>query len=137
MIVDTSGLLAAFVPDQRLHSECADALVALERRIVSPFVLAELDHMTTSLRGVDDELIMLKELSSGSYELIPFDESDVGMAGEVIDRYRDLGVGLTDASLVVLAARHATDTILTLDHRHFRAMIGLDGSHFRLLPADA
>jgi hypothetical protein len=30
-----------------------------------------------------------------------------------------------------------TDEILTLDERHFRAMVGLSGRPFRLLPADA
>jgi predicted nucleic acid-binding protein len=39
--------------------------------------------------------------------------------------------------LVVLAERHSTADILTLDQRHFRALIGPRGRPFRLLPADA
>ncbi len=49
-----------------------------------------------------------------------------------------LGIGLADASVVVLAERYGTYDILTLDERHFRAMRPLTGRRsFRLLPADA
>jgi predicted nucleic acid-binding protein len=46
-------------------------------------------------------------------------------------------VGLTDASLVVLAGRYATQDVLTLDERHFRALRDRKGRPFRVLPADA
>jgi hypothetical protein len=46
-------------------------------------------------------------------------------------------IGLTDASLVVIAARYRTSTILTLDERHFRAIRPLDGNAFTLLPTDS
>jgi hypothetical protein len=46
-------------------------------------------------------------------------------------------LGLTDASIAVIAARHHTANILTLDERHFRAVRPLWGEAFRLLPADA
>ncbi len=51
--------------------------------------------------------------------------------------YRDLMIGLADASIVVLAGRYGTNRILTLDERHFRALWAPDGGHFTLLPADA
>jgi uncharacterized protein len=46
-------------------------------------------------------------------------------------------VGLTDASLVALAARLRTTRIATFDLRHFRALSTPDGEPFILLPADA
>ena len=51
-------------------------------------------------------------------------------------RYANLVIGLTDASIVVLAQRHGTLDVLTLDERHFRASRGSDGKPFRVLPAD-
>lgn len=58
-------------------------------------------------------------------------------AAEVADRYADLGVGLTDASLVILAARVESTDIATFDERHFRAVRPLLGAEaFRLLPLD-
>jgi predicted nucleic acid-binding protein len=46
-------------------------------------------------------------------------------------------IGLVDASVVVLAARHRVRDVLTLDERHFRALRTLDRRRFRILPADA
>jgi predicted nucleic acid-binding protein len=58
------------------------------------------------------------------------------VASEVVQRYRDLEVGIADASLVALAARHHTRRICTVDERCFRAMSPLQGGSFHLLPAD-
>ena len=45
--------------------------------------------------------------------------------------------GLTDASIVVQAARHKTTKILSLDHKHFGAVRPLTGdASFTLLPRD-
>ena len=55
-----------------------------------------------------------------------------------LDRsHADLGLGLTDASLVVIAQRAGTRALLTLDERHLRAVRPLQGGHFVLLLADA
>ena len=82
------------------------------------------------------ELAMLDQMSSSSYVLAPFGSPDVELARQLVARYQDLDIGLTDASLIVLAEHYRTDEILTLDHRHFRAVTGLSGRPFRLLPAD-
>jgi hypothetical protein len=54
----------------------------------------------------------------------------------VIDRYRDLELGLADASIVVLADRYDVSDVLTLDERHFRAVRRSDGRPFRVRPTD-
>jgi uncharacterized protein len=54
----------------------------------------------------------------------------------VVAQYRDLRLGLADASLLVLAARYETRRILTLDDRAFRTVKPLQGGAFAVLPAD-
>jgi predicted nucleic acid-binding protein len=54
----------------------------------------------------------------------------------LIERYRDLRLGLSDASLVVLANRYGTNRLLTFDERAFRAVAPLSGGAFTILPAD-
>jgi hypothetical protein len=44
--------------------------------------------------------------------------------------------GVADASIVVLAERHKTRDVLTLDQRHFRVFTA-NRKPFRILPADA
>ncbi len=50
----------------------------------------------------------------------------------------DLKIGLTDASLVVLADRVGTVDVATFDERHFRVVRPIGGTGaFRILPVDA
>ncbi len=138
ILLDTSGLLAALFPDQRRHDECRDALLESEGpRLLSPFVLGELDYLVCRFAGVDVELDVLGEVASGVYELVDFSGDDVDEARRVIDRYSDLGIGLADASIVVLSRRYGIRDLLSLDERHFRTLRGADSRPFRLLPVDA
>jgi predicted nucleic acid-binding protein len=87
--------------------------------------------------GAKAQIALLDEVLRGAYRLEPFSSSDVASAREVMARYPRLELGLADASIVVLAARHGVRDILTLDERRFRAVHAPDRRRFRLLPADA
>ena len=86
--------------------------------------------------GVQRRLKVLGDVAACVYTLADFGPGDVEQAAAVIDRYQEMRIGLTDASLVVLAARYATTRLLTLDERHFRAIRPLAGDAFTILPAD-
>lgn len=138
ILVDTSGLLSALFSDQRHHEACAAALLDAEPPlIVSPFVLAETDYLITKYAGIPAELEFLADVAAGAYEVAPFGASDVARAVQIVDRYRDLDVGLADASIVILAEQYGTTDVLTLDERHFRSLRTGNGQSFRLLPADS
>ncbi|MBI4728234.1 MAG: PIN domain-containing protein [Acidobacteria bacterium] len=138
IVLDTSGLLAAIDAGQRMHSAAREALEADPGPfILSPFVLAEMDFLLATRVGADAESALLAEVVEGAYQLDPFGPDDVEAAARIVGRYRDLGLGLADASLVVLAARHHTTRLLTLDERHFRAVRPIRGRAFTILPADA
>ena len=138
IILDTSGLLAALDASERHHAAAAGALRAAgPAKLLSPFVLAELDYLLATRVDRRVARAFLDEVAQGAYQLQAFDAVDVRAAATVLERYADLDLGLADASLVVLAARHGTSDILTLDERHFRAVKDERGRPFRLLPADA
>lgn len=137
IILDTSGLLAAIDSAERAHQRAAAALRACEPpRCLSPFVLAELDYLLA--RRVSNAAAgrLLDEVAAGAYRLEPFGAADVAQAIEILDRYKDLDLGLADASLLVLAERYDTRDVLTLDERHFRAARDRRGRPLRILPAD-
>jgi predicted nucleic acid-binding protein len=138
ILLDTSGLFVAWHRDDPRQASVLKVLQeAAPPRILSPFVLAELEYLVTSSMGLAAESALLEEVARGAYKLVPFDVSDVAEAREVILQYSDLGIGLADASLVVLARRHGVHEVLTLDERHFRVLRGPHDRPFRLLPADA
>ena len=136
-MLDTSGLLAALDSAQRRHSESAASLAAATPPLlVSPFVLAELDYLLATRVSETARMSLLGEIARGAYELQPFSGADVRSAAAVIKRHADLAISLADASIVVLAARHKTQDVLTLDERHFR-VLSANRKPLRLLPADS
>ena len=135
MIVDTSALLAYFDTDEPDHRAVSSVLGdTSEMLVVSPFVVAEVDYLVATRLGVAAELAVLGELAGGAWELPAIVAEDLRQARSIIDRYRDQQIGVADASIVVLAARYATRTIITLDHRHFDVLRPLTGGRFRVLP---
>ena len=135
IVADTSGLLALFNRSEPRHTEVRRVVDAeTDALVVSPYVVAELDYLLATRLGVDAELAVLGELSSGAFDLAQVDAGDLRTIASVVERYSDQEVGVADASLVVLAARCKTRAVLTLDHRHFSVLRPLDGGRFRILP---
>jgi predicted nucleic acid-binding protein len=135
LVCDTSGLIAYFDRSDAQHGRVSAAIDADPGPfIVSPYVLAEVDYLLATRRGVQAELAALRELSGGAWELPNCEVADVRRACDLIERYEDQGIGLTDASLVILARRYGTDRLLTLDLRHFRVLRTSAGKSFTLLP---
>jgi predicted nucleic acid-binding protein len=101
-----------------------------------PLVLAEADHLASTRGGPPAVRALRADIRAGAYVVDSWPTAAVE-AAEVADRYSDLGISLTDASLVVLAARAGTIDIATFDERHFRTVVPLTGgAAFRLLPFD-
>jgi uncharacterized protein len=135
IIADTSALLALFNRGDNAHTKVATFLAANdEPLVVSPFVVAELDYLVATRIGVQAELAVLRELAGGAYDLPALDAEDLIVCTDVIHKYVDQNIGVTDASIAVLAKRYQTTSILTLDHRHFGILTSIEGAHFTLLP---
>ena len=138
IVLDTGGLYAALDANEALHGRAVAALVAATPpRVVSPFVLAELDYLIASRVGHQGQMALIDEVARGAYQLELFSSEDVGHAKRIMERYADLRIGLADASVVILANRHRTLELLCTDERHFRVLRGTDGKPFRLRPFDA
>lgn len=135
MIVDTSALLAYFDAQEPQHDAVAATIDAAEQPlVVSPYVIAELDHLVLTRHGPAAERAVLIELAGGAWELAPIDRTRLAAATRIVDQYRDVPIGVTDASNIVLAQAYQTRDIATLDRRHFTILRFGDGSAPRLLP---
>lgn len=135
MIVDTSALLAYFDAQEPQHDAVASAIDAAEQPlVVSPYVIAELDYLVLIRHGPAAERAVLTELAGGAWELALIDRTRLAAATRIVGQYRDVPVGITDASNIVLAQAYQTRDIATLDRRHFTILRFGDGSAPRLLP---
>jgi uncharacterized protein len=135
IVADTSALLALFNRGDNAHAKVVTYLATNdEPLVVSPFVVAELDYLVATRIGVQAELAVLRELAGGAYVLPALDADDLQVCSDVIHKYADQNIGVTDASIAVLAKRYESTSILTLDHRHFGVLKSIDGQAFTIVP---
>ena len=99
-------------------------------------MLSELDYVAAKLAGVSAEIKLLDEVARGAYQLANFDAHEIERSKVLVEQFRDLQIGLAEASLLVLAERTSTADLLTLDERRFRVLPGPGGRPFHILPAD-
>ena len=137
IVLDTSVIYALLDAADHLHQQARDWYVGLDDELVTtPLVLAEADHLATTRGGVHAVRAFRDDVRRGAYR-VDWWASAPQESTDVADRYDSLGIGLTDASLVALAARVRTTNIATFDERHFRVIVPLAaGDAFRLLPLD-
>jgi predicted nucleic acid-binding protein len=137
LIADAGALYAQADADDPSHSEVVQLLRSERGPIVtSELAVAEADYLILDRLGIDVEIDFLTDLVEGTFAVECLTHADLDEARAVVQRYRDLRLGLADASLVVLAARHRTKRVLTFDQRAFRAVTPLQGGEFVVLPAD-
>ncbi|MGH9301613.1 MAG: PIN domain-containing protein [Acidimicrobiales bacterium] len=135
LVCDTSGLIAYFDAGDARSAEVSAVIQADPGPfVVSPYVVAELGYILATRRGVHAELVALRELCGGAWELPAMEAGELREICAVIDRYQDQNIGVADASLVILANRYRTDRLLTLDQRHFRVVKTMTGKPFTVLP---
>lgn len=123
LILDTGPLLGALDASDPDHEACAALLTdANEDLVVPALVLSELDYWCARRLPPDAWLIFLEDVLAGAYRIEPPTMADLARCRELQATYRDLGLGVVDASVIALAERLGEPKIATLDHRHFRAM---------------
>ena len=136
MIVgDTSALIALIDADDRHH----EALQGLFQRdpdawVLPWAVLPEVDYMVATHIGRAAQHAFLNDLAAGAFSVEWGEASDLERAHELCTRYRSLGLGLVDGSVIAIAERLGSEAIATLDLRHF-GTVEIEGGP-KLLPRD-
>lgn len=100
-------------------------------------VAAEVDYLLGVRFGEAARRAFLSDLAALRYDVACLEAGDYRAVAELDARYSDLGLGLADCSIVVLAERYETRRLLSFDERHFRAVAPRQGGSFELLPADS
>lgn len=125
--------------DEPRRHAIAEVLAGEPGELVIPApITAEIDYLLGERFGRAARLAFLADLAAGRFVVAALERSDHAAVLALDARYADLGLGLADCALIVLAERYRTRRILTFDERHFRAVSPLRGSGaFTILPADA
>lgn len=137
LIVDAGAMYAQADADEPRHKAVA-RLLRDERGplVTSELAVAEADYLILDRLGIEVELAFLDDLASGTFQVECLSRADLEQARAIVEQYRDLKLGLADASLVVIAARYRTDRIVSFGEPAFRSVSPLTGGAFTVLPAD-
>lgn len=137
LLLDAGALYAQADQNDARHEAVIELLRAEPGPLItSAIATAEADYLILTRLGVDVELAFVEDLAAGTFIAECLTRDELAAALGVGRRYRDLQLGLADASLVVLAQRFQTRTLVTFNERDFRAISPLQGGSFTLLPRD-
>jgi predicted nucleic acid-binding protein len=135
LILDTGPLLAAVDAADQDHLSCAALIAEADEDLVVPsLVLAELDYWCMRRLSTDAWLVFLDDVIAGAYRIEEPSATDLARCRELQDRYRDLTLGVVDASIIALAERLNEPRVATLDHRHFLTVRPAHVAAFELVP---
>jgi predicted nucleic acid-binding protein len=138
IICDTGPIFAAADRRDADHHACVELFTGLRlagRRLLLPqTVMAEVGYMLEAKVGTFAEVAFLESVADGSFELVNLTTADAARMAGLVERYDDLPLGTTDASVIALAERLDVAEIATLDHRHFRVVRPSHVDVFTLLP---
>jgi len=133
VIADTSGIVAFLDRDDQHHAAAIE-IVRTKNILIPITILPEVDYLATKYLGERVARAFLEDLAEGNFTYLPVDLEDLAQASRIMARYKDLPLGLVDASLVVLAERYRIQQILTLDRRHFSLIQTEKINYIELLP---
>ena len=132
-IVDAGPLYATVDGDDDDHDRCRAVLSRADLRLVIPaLVVAEATYFVGRRLGASTEAAFLRGL--GAFDVEGPAPEDFDRIAELVERYADLPLGGTDASLIALAERTGAEIVITLDRRHFGAVKPRHREALDLLP---
>jgi predicted nucleic acid-binding protein len=103
--------------------------------VVAPtLVIGEVAYLVGRRLGAPAQARFAASVASGDVIVEPVTVPDWSRIAELVARYRDLRLGVTDASVIAAAERVGARTIVTLDRRRFSAVRPRHADAFELLP---
>ncbi|MBO3681641.1 type II toxin-antitoxin system VapC family toxin [Streptomyces sp. NEAU-YJ-81] len=142
LIVDAGPVFAYLSANDPDHARCVDLLESFDGELVIPqLVLAEVSYFINTRvkravgakKAAEAELALIEDITAGAFRVEPVEERDWPRIAELVGRYHDFPLGITDASVMAAAERLDTPKIATLDARHFHAVASARFGHFEIL----
>jgi len=132
-IVDAGALYAALDQHDAHHPQAREVLDRGHLQLVIPtLAVAEVCYLIETRLGPHAESTFLAGLAHTDVAA-PTPEDFTRMA-ELVETYADWPLGGCDASVLALAERLKTTTVITFDRRHFGALRTAGGEPLQLLP---
>jgi predicted nucleic acid-binding protein len=134
ILVDTGPLVAMLRPDDAHFQTCVDEARSLPYPFLTswPVITEAAWLLRTTADGTSK---LLEQIERGLILPLDLDAHAAPWIRTFVEKYRDLGTQLADASLCYLAERERIDSIFTLDRRDFAVYRTRENRAFMLVPA--
>jgi predicted nucleic acid-binding protein len=137
IIADSGAVYGLYDRRDASHASLRAAIENARDLVVLPApTLGEIDYLLRLRLGNRALLRFLADIQEGAFVVESVTIADLRRCAALIEKYRDLDLGLSDSSVIAVAERLGTDRILTVDQRDFRVVRSARGKAFYLLPAD-
>jgi predicted nucleic acid-binding protein len=133
ILLDAGPMVALLRRADQHHARCVAAL----RRIHDPLGTvwpAVTEAMFLLSDRPDAQAALAEKLEADAISLLPLDRRDVPRMRELMSKYGDLPMDLTDAAIVRVAEREGIDRVFTTDRRDFGVYRISGRRRFRILP---
>ena len=134
VIIDTGFFIALADPNDRYHPAVCELRKEIREPLVTTWaVLTEAAHLLLSRRGPAAVAALMQSMLDGAFRLHNLSALSCQRFPELIKKYADLPMDLTDASLVVLAEELGDGRIISTDRRDFKTYRWKDRKPFNNL----
>ena len=133
VLLDTGALVSLLDRSQSRHAEFVRFFETWEAKVVSTeAVLTEATNLLNRVPG--GAVACLDFFLRGGAVLVPTSPPALARCRDLMEKYSDLPMDFTDATLVVLAAEIGTSLVLTTDRRDFGIYRLANGRSFKVVP---
>ena len=84
--------------------------------------------------GIMTVVAFVQGIAASRFNLIALTDADLERVAEILEKYADSRIDFVDASVMAVAERYGSKTILTLDQRDFRLFQPKHCQRFEILP---
>lgn len=116
------------------HQPCVKAIEGSSPLVTTAFAIAETSYLIGRQLGTAAEAALFRSVAAGELLVEMITPADALRIADLIETYADLGLGGTDASLIVVAERLAVNRIAALDRRRFGVVRPSHTDAFELIP---
>jgi len=134
LIVDTGVLLAAADDADPDHIACVEIVETADQLVTSHLVIAEAAYLIARQLGPRAEAAFFRSVAQGDVVIESLTRADLDRVADLVEKYVDLPLGGTDASVVTIAERLDQTRVATLDRRHFTVVRPAHCDAFELVP---
>ena len=133
-VADTGFVVALTNRTDRRHPDVTPLYQSFGEMLLPQTALVEVAYLIGRTGRIDRVCQFLRGLPASRFRVIALTDQDVARIADNLEENADSRIDFVDASVMAIAERYDSETILTLDRRDFSIFRPAHCPYFKLLP---